>query len=573
MAFHQGAQFVARQRLIFEQRLGNGFPLVVMGGQDLLGGGLAILDQLAHFLVDDARGIVAHQLALRHRMAQEHFLIIGLVAHAAELFAHAPFHHHRTGQAGGHLDIARRAARDLFRAELDDLGLAAAEQHGQPGQGLFAAERIAVAFGQGHHHAQGAAARNDRRLVDRVDPGHLERDDGVAGLVIGGQLLFILGHGHSAALGAHHDLVLRVFEFGMGDKALVAPRRHQGRLVDQVHQIGARKAGRAAGQHLEIDIRRQRHLADMDLEHLFAAGDVRIGHHDLAVEAARAQQRRIEHVGTVGGGDQDNAFIGLKAVHLDQQLVERLLAFVIAATQPGATLATDSIDFVDEDDAGRVLLGLLEHVADAAGADADEHFDKVGTGNGEEGHIGFAGNRAGQQRLAGTGRTHQQHAARNTATQALELARIAQEFHDLLEILLGFVDTGHVLERHLAARFREQFGARLAKAHRTALAATLHLPDEEEPDADNDDEGQPGAEQHRPERAGLGRPRRDRHIAGFKARNDVGAIGQHGFKARTVGKHTGHDIVGNGDTIDAAGLNVADKLAIALVGNGNRAGR
>jgi hypothetical protein len=35
------------------------------------------------------------------------------------------------------------------------------------------------------------------------------------------------------------------------------------------------------------------------------------------------------------------------------------------------------VDLVHEDDAGRVLLGLLEEVADAAGADTDEHLDEV----------------------------------------------------------------------------------------------------------------------------------------------------------------------------------------------------
>jgi len=34
-------------------------------------------------------------------------------------------------------------------------------------------------------------------------------------------------------LGAHHYLVLGVFELDLGDHALVAPRRHQRRLVDQ----------------------------------------------------------------------------------------------------------------------------------------------------------------------------------------------------------------------------------------------------------------------------------------------------------------------------------------------------
>ena len=194
----------------------------------------------------------------------------------------------------------------------------------------------------------------------------LNADDGVAALVIGGQHLLFFGHDQRLALGAHHHLVLGLFELGLRHHALVAPRGGQRRLVDEVHQVGAGETGRAAGDGLEVDIRRQRHLADVNLEDLFAADDVGIRHHHLAVETARAQQRRIEHVRPVGRRDQDHAFIGLEAVHLDQQLVQGLLALVIAAAEAGAAMAADRVDFVDEDDAGRILLGLLEHVADAA---------------------------------------------------------------------------------------------------------------------------------------------------------------------------------------------------------------
>jgi hypothetical protein len=62
-----------------------------------------------------------------------------------------------------------------------------------------------------------------------------------------------------------------------------------------------------------------------------AADHVRVRHDDLAVEAAGAQERRVEHVGPVRGRDDDDAFVGLKTVHLDKELVERLLAFVVAA--------------------------------------------------------------------------------------------------------------------------------------------------------------------------------------------------------------------------------------------------
>ncbi len=48
----------------------------------------------------------------------------------------------------------------------------------------------------------------------------------------------------------------------------------------------------------------------------------------------------------------------LEAVHLGEDLVERLLALVVAARDARAALAADGVDLVDEDDARRRLLGL-----------------------------------------------------------------------------------------------------------------------------------------------------------------------------------------------------------------------
>ena len=156
----------------------------------------------------------------------------------------------------------------------------------------------------------------------------------------------------------------------------------------------------------------------MDPENALAALHVRTVDDDAAVEAAGTQQRRVEDVGTVGRGDQDDAFVALEAVHLDEQLVQRLLALVVAAAQAGATMTADGVDLVDEDDAGRVLLALLEQVADAAGADADEHLDEVRAADREKRDVGFAGHGAGEQRLAGARRAHQQHALRECGRRA-----------------------------------------------------------------------------------------------------------------------------------------------------------
>ena len=115
-------------------------------------------------------------------------------------------------------------------------------------------------------------------------------------------------------------------------------------------------------------------------------------------------KRGIEHVGTVGCGNDDDVGAGFKAVHFNEHLVERLLALVVAAAKTCAALAAHRIDFVDEDDAGGVLLGVFKHVAHARRAHAHEHFHEVRARNREKRHAGFAGNGLGKQRLAGAGR-------------------------------------------------------------------------------------------------------------------------------------------------------------------------
>ena len=197
----------------------------------------------------------------------------------------------------------------------------------------------------------------------------------------------------------------------------------------------------------------------MDLEDLLAARAVGTVDDDLAVEAARAQQRRVEDVWTVGGGDQDDVVLHLEAVHLDEQLVERLLALVVTTAEAGATVAADGVDLVHEDDAGGVLLGLLEQVAHARGTDADEHLDEVRAGDREERHAGLAGDCAGQQRLTGARRPVQQHALGDAGAERLELLWILEELLDLVQLLDCLVDPGHVAERDLRRVDRHSLGA------------------------------------------------------------------------------------------------------------------
>ena len=145
----------------------------------------------------------------------------------------------------------------------------------------------------------------------------------------------------------------------------------------------------------------------MHAQDLLAALYVRTVDRDLTVKTTGAQQCRIQDVRTVGRSDQDDRLALLKTVHLDQQLVERLLALVVTAAQASSALTSHGIDLIDEDNRRSLGLGLLKEVTHTAGADAHEHLDKVRARDAKERHACLAGNGLSQQRLTGTRRTNQ----------------------------------------------------------------------------------------------------------------------------------------------------------------------
>ena len=106
-----------------------------------------------------------------------------------------------------------------------------------------------------------------------------------------------------------------------------------------------------------VDVFRHRLAFDVHLQNLLAPVHVRAIENHAPVETTGAHERRIENVRAVRRRDDDDVRVGVEAVHLDQNLVERLLALVVRAAQARAAMATDRVDFVHEDDARRIALG------------------------------------------------------------------------------------------------------------------------------------------------------------------------------------------------------------------------
>src|SRR5204862_2753483 len=104
----------------------------------------------------------------------------------------------------------------------------------------------------------------------------------------------------------------------------------------------------------------------------------------------------------------------------------------------------DGVELVDEDDRGRVLPRFLEQLANSRGAEAGEHLDERRGALQVKARSGFARDRLGEERLAGPGWAVEKDALGDTCAELLEAPRIAQEVHDLSELLLRLLEPGHV---------------------------------------------------------------------------------------------------------------------------------
>ena len=319
--------------------------------------------------------------------------------------------------------------------------------------------------------------------------------------MVGRDELLLVLHDAGATLRAGDHAVDGLVEGAVVDELRVRARREQRGLVEHVREVGTGEARGLSREHLEVDALGERLALGVHLEDLLAALVVGRVDADLAVEATRAQQRRVEDVGAVRRRDEDDVGLRVEAVHLDEQLVEGLLALVVPAAESGAAVTADGVDLVDEDDGRRVLLGLVEEVANTGCADADEHLDEVRSRDRVERHARLTRDRAGEQGLAGSGRAVEQHALGDARADRLELRGLLQELLDLVQLLDGLFGAGDVVEGDLRALFRDELRLRLAELHDLAAAA-LHAREHDPEEEADEHERQQDAE-HREEPVGL----------------------------------------------------------------------
>ena len=195
-------------------------------------------------------------------------------------------------------------------------------------QHLFACGYLSF-FGQIPGCAQCTTTGNDGNFNQGVGIFKKPTDGRMAGLVQGNGLLFGSRHHLGLLFQTSDDTVHCRQEILTADMRLVVARSNQCRLVTYIGYVRTTETRRLAGQ--EIHIKRivcldgtQMHLEDFLT--LVQVGKVNIY---LTVKTSCTQQCLVQHVSTVGCGQNDDTAIGAKAVHLGKQLVQSAFALVI----------------------------------------------------------------------------------------------------------------------------------------------------------------------------------------------------------------------------------------------------
>src|SRR5688572_7592994 len=131
--------------------------------------------------------------------------------------------------------------------------------------------------------------------------------NGVAGFMVSNDL-FLFGRYDLILLFQSTDDtvngILEVFHF---HRLFAFAGSYQRSLVTYVGDVGAGKTGRLFSQLMYIHFFRDLDRLQVYFEYMFTAFQVGFVDRYLAVKTAGAQQRGIQHVGTVGSSQYDNA--------------------------------------------------------------------------------------------------------------------------------------------------------------------------------------------------------------------------------------------------------------------------
>mmetsp|Transcript_52654 Transcript_52654/g.124619 ORF Transcript_52654/g.124619 Transcript_52654/m.124619 type:complete len:354 (-) Transcript_52654:286-1347(-) len=297
--------------------------------------------------------------------------------------------------------------------------------------------------------------------------------DGVPSLVVGDARALLLGEDLALLLEAADHALDRRLEVHHPHHRLGVARGDERRFVAYVCDVRAGEARREGGHALRhlVEAVAQLDLLQVNLVDLEAAANVGLVDLDLPVEPARAEEGGVEDVGTVRPRQHHNPSQRVEPVHLDEELVEGVLALVVAASGEAALAAraADRVDLVDEHDRRRLLVGEAEHLAHKLRPVPQVLLDQLRPDDAQESRRCLVRHRLGEQRLAGAGRPVQDNPlGRLDANILVELRVCHGQLHrllDLLDLSLEAADVRVGLERRLVDLHHRHQGVHVVREH------------------------------------------------------------------------------------------------------------
>ena len=150
------------------------------------------------------------------------------------------------------------------------------------------------------------------------------------------------------------------------------------RLITYISDVGTRESRCLTCQQIHVYRLIQLERLQVYTEYLLALVQVGQVYMYLTVKATCTQQCLVEDIYTVCRSQDDDTRVGTKSIHLGEQLVQRILTLIIATHRRVlATRTAYSVNLIDEDDTGRLLLSLTEEVAHTRSTHTHKHLHEI----------------------------------------------------------------------------------------------------------------------------------------------------------------------------------------------------
>ena len=193
-------------------------------------------------------------------------------------------------------------------------------------------------------------SRDDRDLLYRCRVLLKRSNQCMTDLMVGNDQLLLIGHHIVLLLITGDDDLDRLLEIRLDHALTTGTYRTKRCLVDDVRKLGTTRAGGCLRDGTEIDIVRHLDASGMHLQDVDTTLKIWKLDRYTTVETARTKQCRIQRIRLVRRCQDDDGLRAVEAVHLRQELIQGLLTLIVSPHRTVATLLTDGIDLIDEDD-------------------------------------------------------------------------------------------------------------------------------------------------------------------------------------------------------------------------------